>query len=135
MERAGRLIAKWKLCTDCVQPDALARAAWPSAVGKRIASHSTATTLVRGRLVVEVEDYIWYKQLFGLRTDILKRLDEVLGSKVVTEIEFRLGVPRIQPQREVRRLPLLDGHGDEADGIVNPALRRLYKTARKKATA
>lgn len=135
MERAGRLIAKWKLCADCVQPDTLARAAWPSAVGKRIASHSTATTLVRGRLVVEVEDYVWYKQLFGLRTDILKRLDEVLGSKVVTEIEFRLGVPRIQPQREMRRLPLLDGQGDEADGITNPALRRLYKTARKKATA
>ena len=135
MERAGRLIAKWKLCAECVQPEALARAAWPVAVGKRIAAHSTATALVRSRLVVEVEDPIWYGQLTGLRAHILKRLDDVLSSGTVTEIEFRLGVPRIPPRREERVLPLLDQHQDEADDIASPALRRLYKTARKRATA
>jgi len=135
MERAGRLIAKWKLCTDCVEPDALARAAWPAAVGKKIAAHSTATLLVRGRLVVEVEDTIWYKQLAGLRPHIIKSIEGVLGVGMVTEIEFRLGVPRIRPQREERLPPLLEQKVDEADSISNPALRRLYKTARKRATA
>lgn len=135
MERAGRLIAKWKLCADCVPADILARAAWPAAVGKRIATHSTATALVRGRLVVEVADSVWYKQLSGLRAHIVKRMEEVLGSPVIAEIEFRLAVPRMQPRREERRLPLLDQGTDEADGIANPALRRLYRTARKRATA
>lgn len=135
MERAGRLIAKWKLCGECVQPEALARAAWPVAVGKRIAAHSTATALVRGHLVVEVEDPIWYGQLTQLRSHILKRLDDVLGPGTVTGMEFRQGVPRIPPRREERALPLLDQHQDEADGIASPVLRRLYRTARKRATA
>jgi hypothetical protein len=135
MERAGRIITKWKLCADCVEPSELARAAWPAAVGKTISAHSAATALVRGRLVVEVEDQIWYKQLAGLRRQILVSLEKVLGEAVVTEIEFRLAIPRIQPKREERRLPLIDGRPDEADGIESPALRRLYKLARKRATA
>ncbi len=135
MERAGRLIAKWKLCADCVPAEHLGRAAWPAAVGNRIASHSTAVALVRGRLVVEVEDAIWQKQLFGLQRHILKRIDEVLGAGIVTELEFRVAVPRRMPQRELRRMPLLEELPDEADGIANIALRRLYKSARKKATA
>ena len=39
MERAGRLIAKWKKSGDCVSREDLARAAWQVAVGKKIADH------------------------------------------------------------------------------------------------
>lgn len=135
MERAGRIIAKWKLGTACVEPSDLARAAWPSAVGKTIANHSAAAALVRGRLVVEVEDSIWYRQLTGLSHQILTALAKVLGDAVVTSLEFRLAVPRIQPRREARRLPLLEEPADEADAIPSPALRRVYKLARRRATA
>src|SRR6266853_296344 len=55
MERAGKSLAKLKLSGRIADED-LARAAWPAAVGKRLATHATATALVRGRLVVEVED-------------------------------------------------------------------------------
>src|SRR5579884_3534914 len=98
MERAGRSLTKLK-SSGHIATDEIAIAAWPAAVGKRIASHATAVALVRGNLVVEVEDAIWQKQLFHLRHQILHKIHEVLGDASVTEIEFRLATPRRPPQR------------------------------------
>ncbi len=132
MERAGRVLGKLKLTTD----EHLAQSAWPQAVGKRIACHTGAISLVRTRLVVEVEDAIWQRQLFGLRGQILARLEQVLGRQVVQELEFRIAIPRRAPQREEGPKPVpVPGTADEADGIRDPALRNLYKAARKKAIA
>jgi predicted nucleic acid-binding Zn ribbon protein len=119
--------------SDAISQDDLARAAWPAAVGKRIAVHTVAKSLVRGSLIVEVEDGIWQKQLFYLRLQILNKLQEVLGAGVVTDVEFRMATPRRPPQpasslNEPRAL-------DEADGISDPGMRVLYKQARKKASA
>ena len=132
MERAGKSLAKLKL-SDAISPDDVARAAWLAAVGKRIATHATAKSLVRGSLIVEVEDGIWQKQLFYLRFQILAKLQEVVGAGVITGIEFRIATPRRPPQ------PALSLNAskpfDEADGITDPGMRIVYKQARKKATA
>jgi predicted nucleic acid-binding Zn ribbon protein len=132
MERAGKSLAKLKL-SDAISQDDLARAAWPVAVGKRIAAHASAKTLVRGSLIVEVEDGIWQKQLFYLRFQILAKLQEVVGAGVITDVEFRIATPRRPPQpalslNEPKQL-------DEADGIADPGMRMVYKQARKKASA
>jgi len=129
MERAGRLLGKSKSALSCLSPEELAKAAWRAAVGKRIASRAVAVSLVRSRLVIEVEDEIWRKNLWTLRGQILRKLDEVFGSGVVTELEFRLGLTRRMPQREERPVR------DEADHIEDPVLRSLYRTARRRATA
>jgi hypothetical protein len=132
MERAGKSLAKLKL-SDAISPDDLARAAWPVAVGKRIAAHAAAKSLVRGSLIVEAEDGIWQKQLFYLRFQILAKLQEVVGAGVITDIEFRIATPRRPPQPAVSlnsAKPL-----DEADGISDPGMRMIYKQARKKASA
>ena len=63
MERAGKLISKLKLPTGSITPQDLALAGWTGAVGKRIANHTRALSLVTDRLVVEVEDLIWQRQL------------------------------------------------------------------------
>ncbi len=133
MERAGKALAKLKI-SAAISPDELAFAAWPAAVGKRIATHACPQALVRGRLVVEAEDAIWQKQLFHLRFDILAKLTEVLGSGIVTDLEFRpaKGAPRRPPQSAQR-------HGDnvpadDADSIEDPILRILYKQSRTRAT-
>jgi len=131
MERAGRLIARLKLPGGSVSPQELATAAWPEAVGKRLALRTRAVGVVRSRLVVEVEDAIWQRQLFTLRGQILKRLEQVLGQPLITEIEFRVAVPRRLPQREERP----PARVDEADGIEDPVLRRIYKEHRRKASA
>lgn len=141
MERAGKILAKFKN-NDTIPPEELARAAWLATVGKRIAAKASAKSLVRGSLIVEVEDAIWQNQLFHLRFDILAKLTSIIGGGIVTGLEFRIGTPRRPPQAA-------QSHGesaslDEADGIEDPIFRILYKQARgiavrkaaaKKATA
>jgi hypothetical protein len=134
MERAGKAIAKLKL-SDAISPDQLALAAWPAAVGKRIAVHACPKALVRGTLVVEVEDAIWQKQLFHLRFDILAKLSEVLGGGIITDLEFRIAgaAPRRPPQSAQSHSDSVTA--DEADRIEDPVMRILYKQSRKRATA
>jgi predicted nucleic acid-binding Zn ribbon protein len=138
MERAGKALAKLKL-SDAISTDQLAFAAWPAAVGKRIAVHACPMALVRGRLVVEAEDSIWQRQLFHLRFDILAKLTDVLGSGIVTDLEFRIAgaVPRRPPQSAQSHSEAVSP--DDADSIKDPVMRILYKQARtraiKKATA
>src|SRR5947209_19673739 len=127
MERAGRSLAKLKLAGR-ISADELALAAWPEAVGTRIAVHARAATLVRGNLVVEVEDAIWQKQLFHLRFDILRKIHQLLGDELVTGVEFRLATPRRPPQ-----VAQALSSTDEADGIEDRGLRIIYQQARKKA--
>ncbi len=68
MERAGRILGKLKLSPGVADPETRARAAWAPAAGKKIAEHTRATALVRDALVVEVEDYIWQRQLASLES-------------------------------------------------------------------
>jgi predicted nucleic acid-binding Zn ribbon protein len=132
MERAAKSLARLKL-SDAISTEDLARAAWPAAVGKRIASKSMAKSLVRNSLIVEVEDAVWRKNLFQLRFQILANLSEILGSGVVQDVEFRVPTLRRPPQPALR---LKEAHpADEADGIDDPGMRILYKQARKKASA
>jgi predicted nucleic acid-binding Zn ribbon protein len=133
MERAGKSLAKLKL-SDAISLEQLAVAAWTAAVGKRIASHAQATTLVRGSLIVEAEDAIWQRQLFHLRLPILAKLADVLGGGIISDIEFRLITPRRPPQ-PAQRLNEPKPSMDEADQIQDSSMRLLYKQARKKASA
>jgi predicted nucleic acid-binding Zn ribbon protein len=133
MERAGKSLAKLKL-SDAISNEELAVAAWSAAVGKRIASYTTAKKLVRGSLIVEAQDAIWQRQLFHLRMPILAKLAEVLGAGIISDIEFRLAIPRRPPQ-PAQRLNEPKPSTDEADQIQDSSLRLLYKQARKKASA
>jgi hypothetical protein len=121
MERAGRLIGKLKLNID--DPELRARAAWTVAAGKKIAEHTRAVRLVRGSLVVEVEDQIWQRQLHTLRGFLIRNLEKALGEALVTDIDFRPMPKRMQPQR-----------AESAAGreVEDPVLDMLYRQSRKK---
>ena len=82
-----------------------------------------------GVMVVEVEDDLWRRNLAGLRHQLLKNLRELLDSAAPSEIEYRIGIPRRPPAREVA------ASADEADSIVDPVLRRIYINSRRKALA
>jgi hypothetical protein len=132
MERAGKILAKSKN-NDTISPEEMARAAWLATVGKRIAAKASPKALVRGSLIIEVEDAVWQKQLFHLRYDILAKLTSVIGGGIVTGLEFRIATPRRPPQSA-------QSHSDtaaldDADSIEDPVLRIIYKQARKRATA
>lgn len=131
MERASRLIGKLRLPDGAVSEEELACAAWTVAVGKRIAGHARAERLVRSKLVVGVDDAVWQRQLFHMSRMILSRVQEVMGAKVVDDIEFRVAPPKRGPQRADHiALP-----GDEANGIADRGLRRLYVASRKREMA
>src|SRR5512133_756211 len=99
MERASKLIRGLRLPGDTLTADELARAAWANAVGKRIAAHTRAARLVRAKLIVEVEDRIWQRQLFALSGQILRNLTKTIGPGLVDELEFKIVPRRREPER------------------------------------
>ena len=135
MERASKFIRTLRLPGDTLNIEELACAAWPIAVGKKIAMHTRAARMVRTRLIVEVEDATWQRQLFALSRQILRNLEKSIGPGAVEDLEFRVMPRKREPQREERAAaPLLTGT-DEADAIADPVLRGLYRASRKKALA
>ena len=131
MERAGRLISKLKIPKEVLEPEALARTAWPAAVGRKIAAHARAVRLVRATLVIECEDAIWQNHLYTLTSQIVRNLQSILGPQVVTGLDFRPMVPRRGPQTALAVRPDAPAVKDEADSIADPVFRHLYKQSRK----
>lgn len=140
MERAGRIISKLKSARKHFTLEDLSCAAWPAAVGKRLASRTRAVTLKGDRLIVEVEDDLWRRNLEVLHAQILRNFADLLEGAAPAHIEFRIGIPRRPPRREetpgafaltspVARVK------DDADGIADPVLRRIYINSRRKALA
>ena len=135
MERASKLIRGLRLPGDTLSAEEFARAAWPIAVGKKIAAHTRAARLVRKRLVVEVEDQVWQRQLFGLTYQVLRSLEKSVGSGLIEDLEFRIVPRRREPQRAAEAVPVPALFADEADSIADPVLRGIYRRSRKKALA
>jgi hypothetical protein len=133
MQRASQLIRSLQLPGDTISAEELACACWPQAVGRRIAAHTRAVKMVRARLIVEVEDAIWQRQLFGLSHQIVRNLAKSLGAGLVEDVEFRVAPRKREPERARVATPALAA--DEAESIADPVLRGIYKASRKKALA
>ena len=133
MERASKLIRGLRLPGETLTAEELACAAWPLAAGQKIASRTRAAKLVRTRLVVEVEDHTWQRQLFALRHQVVVNIARHIGPGIVEEVEFRIVPPRREPQRATAAVPAL--FEDEADSIADPVLRGIFKASRKRAGA
>jgi len=129
MERVARLLKDKKISRELLTDDDIARAVWPAAVGKTIAAHTSRTKLVRHTLVVEVEDATWQRQLHALSAQIVARIRKLTGSDQVQDIEFRIGIPRRQPQRA----DTVRSSEDEAEQIQDPVLKKVYRLSRRKA--
>jgi predicted nucleic acid-binding Zn ribbon protein len=133
MQRASKVIRGLRLPGEAISDEQIACAAWPQSVGKKIAAHTRAARMVRARLVVEVEDRTWQRQLFALTSQILGNLEKSLGSGVVADLEFRIVPRRRDPQRADAAIPGLIP--DESDAIADPVMRSIYRASRKRALA
>src|ERR1051325_1267534 len=102
MERASKVIRGLGLPADAISAEELACCAWSEAVGRKIAGHTRAVRMVRTRLIVEVEDKIWQRQLFTLTPFILMHLQKQLGPGIVDDLELRIVPRRREPQRAVQ---------------------------------
>lgn len=117
------------------------RAQWPALVTPRIARRTWPQALQRGRLTVHVHDNQWLHELGYLRQAILQRLQELVASTEVREIELRLGaVPeRVEPPAPERPAPFpaplsreLPSETVEAiDRVSDPELRAAILAARE----
>ena len=140
MERAARVLRKGKLSRSILDDSQAIEATWPAAVGKLIARHTSRLRLVRSVLVVEVEDAIWQRQLRTLEMQILDRIKLLLPDVHLAGLEFRIGVPRRDPQRAPMAFtgaPALfrTAGDDEAERIQDPVLKKVYQISRRKASA
>ncbi|MBM3738666.1 MAG: DUF721 domain-containing protein [Acidobacteria bacterium] len=133
MERAIKLLVESPLAETCLSDEVLARAAWAKAVGKKIADHSMPMHMVRDRLVVDVDDEIWKKQLTPMSGQIVDRLNQVIGRAAVRDIQFRTGAKRRGPGSAA--FPVRPAAQVHPDGIKDPILGRLYRARLKKGTA
>jgi predicted nucleic acid-binding Zn ribbon protein len=140
MERAARVLRKGKLSRSILDDSQAIEATWPAAVGKSIARHTNRLRLVRSVLVVEVEDAIWQRQLRTLEAQILNRIKLLLPDVPLAGLEFRVGVPRRDPQRAPAAFRgtahlFASASDDEADRIQDPVLKKVYQISRRKASA
>jgi len=90
MERASKLMRGLNFPGEKVDLERIACSAWAQSVGRKIAARTRAVRLVRTRLVVEVEDDIWRRQLLGMGGQILAVLEKNLGHGFVEDVEFRV---------------------------------------------
>lgn len=134
MQQASRFIAGLSNLRESCDAGDIVCAAWNRAVGKKIAVHSRASKLVRDKLVVEVEDWLWQRNLMGMSRQIMKNLEKAVGPGIVADLEFRIMPPRRGPKLAEVSMPAFQ-LGDDADGIADPGLRRIYRRSRKKEIA
>jgi len=135
MERASKLIRQLSHSGEIITPEQMALAVWPEAVGKKIAPYTRAAKLVRTRLIVEVPDKTWQRQLFALTPFVVRNLAKALGPGMVEDVEFRVIPPRREPERAVAAIASDAPLFDDAEAIADPVMRDLYKRSRKKALA
>lgn len=131
MDKALRLLGRLK--NQVVGDEELARAAWKAAVGDRIEAHARFRELLRDRLIVEVEDRVWQKQLHTLEKQILDKLERLTGKRLARQIEYRIAIPRPRPQMESTPAFQLSPQDQEAAAITDPGLRRVYLRSKKRA--
>ncbi|MBD3368669.1 MAG: DUF721 domain-containing protein [Candidatus Eisenbacteria bacterium] len=64
---------------------------WPEIVGPKVAEHSRALRIERGRLVVEVPSAVWAQELSLMRRTIQQKINRRLGSRTVETLQFVVG--------------------------------------------
>jgi hypothetical protein len=106
---------------------------WMAAVGREVGQRTRPTYLANGRLTVEVDAAEWREQLVALSGTILARLNKLLAQPKVEWIDYRLArPPRRRPARAESAASPADSC-DEALGIQDPQLRRLYRVSMKRS--
>jgi predicted nucleic acid-binding Zn ribbon protein len=66
----------------------LAFAYWDTVVGKEIALHTEPEKIVRGTMVVKVDNDVWRNELAFFKHEIIQKLNNKIGKKLIQEIKF-----------------------------------------------
>jgi len=66
----------------------LAIAYWDSVVGREISRHTDPQKVVAGTIFVKVDDATWRNELTFFKNEIIQKLNQKIGKKVINEIKF-----------------------------------------------
>jgi hypothetical protein len=121
---------------------------WPRLVGPAIAKIATPAHLRHGTLFIEVVDHLWMQELKLQERDLLERLNEALGVRLVRRLFVqRARIPTdalAEPQAEAAAAappsaadaPLDAAHErlleHELAGVRDPGLREALKSFRRR---
>ena len=61
---------------------------WPDAVGPQVARRARAVSFQKGTLVVEVDGSAWLQELSILKRDLVRRVNQRLGTSFVQDISL-----------------------------------------------
>ena len=61
---------------------------WPDLVGEQLAAVTRITAIQGARVIMNVPDLIWRRQLMRMKRQILQKLNEPWGGQKITEIAF-----------------------------------------------
>lgn len=64
-------------------------AKWPEIVGSAVADHARPKSLSGGVLFLTVENGAWRSQLFALKKEIIRKINDFAGKRIVKNIFFQ----------------------------------------------
>jgi len=70
--------------------ECLALALWDQAVGEALAKKTKPLRLYRSTLIITVPSQAWRKELHLLRTEIVTKMNENAGFRLIHDVEFRV---------------------------------------------
>jgi predicted nucleic acid-binding Zn ribbon protein len=132
MQRVSEMLTaiSRKLGVESAAHEALLLGVWPKAVGERVAARTRPVRLFGATLIVEVISQEWRKQLARMTGTIVDKLNAEAGQPLVQNIEFRV-TTKAAPLPPQRARSATGQAGDEAAGIGDPYLRRIYQRSRR----
>ncbi|MFN8006620.1 MAG: DUF721 domain-containing protein [Terriglobia bacterium] len=112
--------------------ECLALALWNQVVGEALSKKTRPLRLSRSTLIIEVPSQAWQKELHLLRHDIIAKLNEQAGCRLIHNIEFRVDshfpdppnpprIPPAEPFPQPLELPV--------EAIPDQDLRRSFVAA------
>ncbi len=85
--------------------EAACMAAWKYAAGDGLREHTLPLGLNEKTLVIAVADSTWQRQLRSFSSQLLTRLNSILGQPLVTALEFRVDPESLAKTRERNYAP------------------------------
>ncbi len=61
---------------------------WDTVVGKEISNQTEPFKVVKGILFVKVKDNVWRNELQFFKNEIIEKLNNKIGKKIVKDIKF-----------------------------------------------
>jgi Dna[CI] antecedent, DciA len=101
-------------------------AAWRQAVGELLGQRTKPFRLFKSTLIVSVPSLTWKRQLHDLQDEVLKRLHNSMGQKIVWALEFRVDPDfdqAVAPTYETPSSRHMDPIALPLDTIDDPELR------------